>query len=71
MNSLEKELTEAAKEDWRQTKEEERPLKTFIYAYKGNHIGMKTYAKVDLLWKLALVLGIPLVLAFLKYILGF
>lgn len=75
MNDLEKQLVEAAKEDWRQTKEEERPQKTFIYAYVANHVSVKTYEKLEMLWGaakvVALALGIPLLLAFLKYILGF
>jgi len=71
MNSLEKELIEAAKQDWRQTKEEERPQKTFIYAYVANHVSVKTFEKLEILWKVGLALGIPLFLAFIKYILGF
>lgn len=72
---IEKELIEAAERDWEQTKEAERPKKTFVYAYIANHVSVKTFEQLEMVvgvLKVAgIVFGIPLLLAFIKYILGF
>jgi len=71
---LEKELLEAAERDWDQTKEEERPKKTFVYAYVANHVSVKTFEKLERVVGagkiVGLAVGVPLCLAFIKYILG-